>query len=72
MSLSEQRKLKNEELKRKVAMITSKEKGNKSDSISDTESQISSASSKDNVFITKAKTKSKGKATYKGHDKDDS
>lgn len=60
MSLSEQRKLKNDELKRKVAQITNKEKGNKD--FSDTDSQISSASSKDNFFITK--TKNKGKAKY--------
>ena len=36
MSLSEQRKLKNDELKRKVAQITNKEKGIKD--ISDTDS----------------------------------
>ena len=38
MSLSDQRKLKNDELKRKVAMITNKEKGLKKDYISDTDS----------------------------------
>jgi len=63
MSLSEQRKLKNDELKRKVAQITNKEKG--ITNFSDTDSQISSASSKDNdFFITKTKTK-KGKGSYK-------
>lgn len=61
MTLSEQRKLKNEELKKKVRMIT----GGKSEDKSDTVSQVSTTSSKDNFFITGAKTSKMGKAQFK-------
>lgn len=67
MTLAEQRKLKNEELKKKVRMLTGGSK--QKDDISDVSSQISSSSSKD-FFITGAKTSKKGKAQFKGGDPD--
>lgn len=64
MSLSEQRKLKNDELKKRVKMLTNPDQ-------LDTESIISSASSRpDDFFITNTKTKDKkkNKAIYKNAD----